>query len=71
MPASPERRTGPGGPLRRRIASAIRQLTGMPDYAAYREHARRCHPDRPPLSEREFFDSFVRARYGDGPTRCC
>ena len=33
---------------------------------------RRCHPGRagcPP--RREFFDEFVRARYGDGPTRCC
>jgi uncharacterized short protein YbdD (DUF466 family) len=49
----------------------LRALFGMPDYAAYCSHLRTHHPDRPLLSEREFFDQFVRARYGDGPTRCC
>jgi hypothetical protein len=23
------------------------------------------------LSEREFFELYLRSRYGDGPTRCC
>jgi uncharacterized short protein YbdD (DUF466 family) len=44
---------------------------GMPDYPAHLDHLRRCHPDRPLPTEREFFDEFVRTRYGDGPTRCC
>jgi uncharacterized short protein YbdD (DUF466 family) len=43
----------------------------MPDYRAYCRHLREHHPDQPVPSEREFFDQFVRARYGDGPTRCC
>jgi uncharacterized short protein YbdD (DUF466 family) len=43
----------------------------MPDYDAHIEHLRRCHPETPIPSEREFYDDFVRARYGDGPTRCC
>jgi uncharacterized short protein YbdD (DUF466 family) len=43
----------------------------MPDYAAHVEHVRRCHPDRPIPSPRQFYDEYVRARYGDGPTRCC
>jgi uncharacterized short protein YbdD (DUF466 family) len=43
----------------------------MPDYRAYVEHLRACHPDRPVPSEREFYDEYVRTRYGDGPTRCC
>ncbi|MEZ0336321.1 MAG: CstA-like transporter-associated (seleno)protein [Gemmatimonadales bacterium] len=43
----------------------------MPDYAAHVEHLRRCHPDRPIPTERHFYEEFVRARYGDGPTRCC
>ncbi|MGH2668615.1 MAG: CstA-like transporter-associated (seleno)protein [Gemmatimonadales bacterium] len=43
----------------------------MPDYAAYCRHLRERHPDRVLPTEREFFDQFVRARYGDGPTRCC
>jgi uncharacterized short protein YbdD (DUF466 family) len=53
------------------LASALRSVAGMPDYAAYVEHARRCHPDRPILSERDFFTEYLSARYADGPTRCC
>ena len=59
------------GGILMRLASAVRRLAGMPDYAAYLEHAQRCHPDRPVLSERDFFTEFLRARYADGPTRCC
>jgi uncharacterized short protein YbdD (DUF466 family) len=54
-----------------RLFSPIRALFGMPDYASYCRHFRTHHPDRPLPSEGEFFDQFVRARYGDGPTRCC
>jgi uncharacterized short protein YbdD (DUF466 family) len=43
----------------------------MPDYAAHVEHLRRCHPDWPIPSPRQFYDEYVLARYGDGPTRCC
>jgi uncharacterized short protein YbdD (DUF466 family) len=43
----------------------------MPDYAVHVEHLRRCHPERAVPSEREFYEEFVRARYADGPTRCC
>ncbi|HEX3234216.1 MAG TPA: YbdD/YjiX family protein [Gemmatimonadales bacterium] len=55
----------------RELLRAFRRVMGMPDYQAHLEHLRRCHPDRPPPSEREYFDQFVRTRYGDGPTRCC
>ncbi len=61
----------PSAPLTRRIAAAIRRVTGMPDYAAHLEHLRRHHPERRPPSEREFFEEYLRARYADGPTRCC
>jgi uncharacterized short protein YbdD (DUF466 family) len=54
-----------------RLFSPVRALLGMPDYAGYCQHLREHHPERPLPSEREFFDQFVRARYGDGPTRCC
>lgn len=54
-----------------RMKSALRGISGMPDYEAYIDHVHRCHPDRPVLSEREYYDQYVRARYGDGPTRCC
>jgi uncharacterized short protein YbdD (DUF466 family) len=43
----------------------------MPDYQRYLAHLRACHPDRPVPTEREFYDDYVRTRYGDGPTRCC
>ena len=52
-------------------AGRSRGIAGMPDYHAYLEHLRRCHPDRAPLGEREFFDEYLRARYADGPNRCC
>jgi uncharacterized short protein YbdD (DUF466 family) len=51
--------------------SDLRRVVGMPDYAGYLRHLQQCHPDRPVPSEREFFDLYLRARYGDGPTRCC
>ena len=57
--------------LARSIARAIRQVAGMPDYHVYLEHLQRCHPDRAPLGEREFFAEYLRARYADGPNRCC
>jgi uncharacterized short protein YbdD (DUF466 family) len=53
------------------VLRAVRRISGMPDYAAYLEHAGRCHPERPVVSEREFYEEFVRARYEGGPTRCC
>lgn len=49
----------------------IRRVTGMPDYGAYVEHVRHCHPDQPIPTEREFYESYLQSRYGDGPTRCC
>jgi uncharacterized short protein YbdD (DUF466 family) len=49
----------------------MRGIAGMPDYGAYLEHLRRCHPERAPLGEREFFAEYLRARYADGPNRCC
>jgi uncharacterized short protein YbdD (DUF466 family) len=67
------RRTG-GPAVRRTVAWAgemLRRIAGMPDYAAYVEHFRRCHPDRELPTEREYFEQYVAARYGDGPTRCC
>jgi uncharacterized short protein YbdD (DUF466 family) len=54
-----------------RVLSALRRIAGMPDYAAHVEHLRRFHSGRPIPTEREFFEEFIRSRYGDGPTRCC
>jgi len=54
-----------------RLRSAFKQVVGMPDYACYLEHAREQHPDRPLLSEREFYDQYLAARYAGGGSRCC
>jgi uncharacterized short protein YbdD (DUF466 family) len=43
----------------------------MPDYEHHVEHLRRCHPDHPIPSERQYYEEFLNARYTDGPTRCC
>jgi uncharacterized short protein YbdD (DUF466 family) len=58
-------------PLLTWISTILRKIAGMPDYDAHVEHLRRCHPQLPIPSERQFFEDFVRARYGDGCTRCC
>jgi uncharacterized short protein YbdD (DUF466 family) len=43
----------------------------MPDYAGYLAHMIERHPECRPVSEREFFDQYVNARYGNGASRCC
>ena len=54
-----------------RLLGAVRAVAGMPDYDAYLVHLRRCHPEMRAPSEREYYAEYLRARYGDGPTRCC
>jgi len=54
-----------------RVLEVVRQVAGMPDYAAHVAHLRQCHPERDVPSAREFYEEYVQARYGDGPTRCC
>lgn len=51
--------------------AAFRRIVGMPDYDAYVAHFQGCHPGAAVLSEREYFDQYVKARYENGPTRCC
>jgi uncharacterized short protein YbdD (DUF466 family) len=53
------------------LASAVRQVLGMPDYQAYLRHLRQAHPTCQVPSPREFFDRYLEHRYGSGPTRCC
>jgi uncharacterized short protein YbdD (DUF466 family) len=58
-------------PTFRSFRTFLRSLAGMPDYERHVEHLSRCHPEIPIPSERAYYEEFVRARYGDGPTRCC
>jgi uncharacterized short protein YbdD (DUF466 family) len=53
------------------VLRVIRRVAGMPDYAVYLEHLRDHHPGEPVPTEREFYESYLRNRYGDTPTRCC
>jgi uncharacterized short protein YbdD (DUF466 family) len=64
----PDRRTGG---LLAEFIGTLRRIVGMPDYAAHLEHLRRCHPETSIPTEREFYEEFLRTRYGNGPTRCC
>jgi uncharacterized short protein YbdD (DUF466 family) len=54
-----------------RVLRVVRRVAGMPDYGAHVEHLRQRHPERPVPSRRQFYDDYLRARYADGPTRCC
>jgi uncharacterized short protein YbdD (DUF466 family) len=49
----------------------LRRIAGMPDYERHIEHLRRCHPEQPIPTERQYFEQFLESRYHDGPTRCC
>jgi uncharacterized short protein YbdD (DUF466 family) len=62
---------GVGGEALVRLASILRQISGMPKYDEYVRHTRRSHPQTPVLSEKEFYDEYLDSRYADGPTRCC
>jgi uncharacterized short protein YbdD (DUF466 family) len=64
------RRFGPAALLQDAFA-LLRHIAGMPDYEAYVRHLRVAHPGRPVPTEREYFDRYLEARYGNGPTRCC
>ena len=54
-----------------RLRTALKQITGMPDYTGYLKHARERHPDCPLLSEREFYEQYLVTRYAGGGSRCC
>jgi uncharacterized short protein YbdD (DUF466 family) len=54
-----------------RLLGAVRAVAGMPDYEAYLIHLRRRHPGMRAPGRREYYAEYLRARYGDGPTRCC
>lgn len=66
-----KRRGGKAASILALILVTVRRIAGMPDYAAYVEHLRACHPDRPVPSEREYFAEYTETRYGAGASRCC
>jgi uncharacterized short protein YbdD (DUF466 family) len=45
---------------------------GAPDYRAYLAHQAQRHPGVPPMSERDYVNTFIERRYGgSGAGRCC
>lgn len=65
------------GPLQRlwrfraTASATLKRVCGMPDYTAYLAHMAERHPGAPALSERQYFEEHLQARYGSGVTRCC
>ena len=53
------------------LATLLRRIIGAPDYAAYRRHLAACHPDATPLTEPEFLEERLQARYSTPGNRCC
>ncbi len=54
-----------------KVMTAIRRLTGMPDYEGYLKHLRARHPERAVPTEREYYEQYLERRYGSGTSRCC
>jgi uncharacterized short protein YbdD (DUF466 family) len=54
-----------------RLVQIVRRVLGMPDYQEYLRHLERRQASGSVPSEREFFESYLRSRYGRGPSRCC
>ena len=59
------------GTVLRRFVASLRRIAGMPGYEEYVRHLRTSHPVEPVPSEREFFEAFLKARHGNGVSRCC
>ena len=49
----------------------VRRIIGVPDYHAYRTHMAACHPGEPLLSEDEFAEERLKAKYSRPGQRCC
>lgn len=50
---------------------SARLAIGVPDYGTYIAHCRQHHPDRVPMTRKEFFRERMDARYARGRSRCC
>jgi uncharacterized short protein YbdD (DUF466 family) len=59
------------GSLLLRVSAIVRRVIGAPDYGAYVKHVTEHHPECKPLSEAEFLDEQLTARYSRPGSRCC
>jgi uncharacterized short protein YbdD (DUF466 family) len=56
---------------RGRVAAALRQVVGVPDYQRYVAHVRLHHPGAEPLRWDEFYRARLDDRYNKPGARCC
>jgi uncharacterized short protein YbdD (DUF466 family) len=54
-----------------RVNAVVRRIIGAPDYGAYLRHVTEHHPECTPLSEPEFLNEQLTARYSTPGSRCC
>lgn len=54
-----------------RINAVVRRVIGAPDYGVYLKHVVEHHPECTPLSEVEFLNERLTARYSTPGSRCC
>jgi uncharacterized short protein YbdD (DUF466 family) len=54
-----------------RMNAVVRRVIGAPDYSAYVRHMKTHHPECEVVSEPEFLDEQLTARYSRPGSRCC
>jgi uncharacterized short protein YbdD (DUF466 family) len=54
-----------------RATALVRRIIGVPDYDLYRRHMAACHPGQPMLTEHEFAEERLTAKYSKPGQRCC
>jgi uncharacterized short protein YbdD (DUF466 family) len=59
------------GSLLERVNAVVRRIIGAPDYSGYVQHMQLHHPECAVLSQAEFLDEQLTARYSTPGSRCC
>ncbi len=54
-----------------RVNAVVRRIFGAPDYSAYLAHMTARHPGGAVLTQAEFLDEQLTARYSTPGSRCC
>ena len=70
-PKTEDRRTSARAAVFERVSAIVRRIIGAPDYSAYARHMTTHHPECVLMSEAEFVDEQLTARYSTPGSRCC
>jgi uncharacterized short protein YbdD (DUF466 family) len=54
-----------------RISALVRRIIGVPDYATYKSHMAATHPEQHCMTEQEFAEERLTAKYSKPGQRCC